>query len=134
MLPRHSVLFPKTRHEQGSGLIWFISVIALVCLLIGVLVSASSQFLAARQVTDISEQYVLSLKTQLNSDLNSSIDSLARNLFAYVAPKYHLDNLHVKSLQLEQGQTVHAVVCITWQAPLTELNIRREICEEAYAR
>jgi len=128
------VLFRRRREDSGSSLIWFISILALVVLYLGVLVSASSQFMAARQVADLTEQFALSLKTQLNIDSTSSIDSLGRNLFAYVAPKYRLDNLHVKSVRLESGKTVHAVICSTWQAPFPGNNLSREICEEAFAR
>ena len=128
------MFFRRRREDSGSSLIWFISVLALVVLYLGVLVSASSQFLAARQVADLTEQFALSLKTQLNIDSTSSIDSLGRNLFAYVAPKYRLDNLHVKSVRLESGKTVHAVICSTWQDPFPGINLSREICEEAFAR
>jgi hypothetical protein len=128
------VLFRRRREDSGSSLIWFISVLALVVLYLGVLVSASSQFLAARQVADLTEQFALSLKTQLNIDSTSSIDFLGRNLFAYIAPKYRLDNLHVKSVRLESGKTVHAVICSTWQDPFPGINLSREICEEAFAR
>jgi hypothetical protein len=128
------VFFRRRREDSGSSLIWFISVLALVVLYLGALVSASSQFLAARQVADLTEHFALSLKTQLNIDSTSSIDSLGRNLFAYVAPKYRLDSLHVKSVRLESGKTVHAVICATWQAPFSGINISREICEEAFAR
>ena len=128
------MLFRRRREDSGSSLIWFISVLALVVLYLGVLVSASSQFLAARQVADLTEQFALSLKTQLNIDSTSSIDFLGRNLFAYIAPKYRLDNLHVKSVRLESGKTVHAVICSTWQDPFPGINLSREICEEAFAR
>lgn len=133
-MPKLSVFFRRRREASGSSLIWFISILALVVLYLGVLVSASSQFMAARQVADLTEQFALSLKTKLNIDSTSSIDSLGRNLFAYIAPKYHLDNLHVKSVRLESGKTVHAVICSTWQAPFEAINISREICEEAFAR
>lgn len=133
-MQRLSVSFLSFEKEKGSGLVWFISLLALISVLIGTLVSASSQFLLARQVTDFSEQYVLSLKTLLNQNPSLTIETLSQRLSSQVASNYRFQNLSIKSVSLEKGRTVHAVVCVTWRAPIVIVDGFREICEEAYAR
>lgn len=126
--------FLRFQKEQGSGLVWFISLLALISVFIGTLVAASSQFLLARQVTDFSEQYALSLKTLLNQNPSLSIETLSRKLSSQVSSNYRVPNLFIKSVSLEKGRTVHTVVCVTWRPPIVFVDGSREICEEAYAR
>lgn len=134
MSRRPSVSFPSGEREEGSGLIWFISLLALLAIFIGTLVAASSEFLVVRQVTDFTEQYALSLKSLLNQSPNSSIDGLNQYLHSKIARNYRFENLQVKSLKLEQGGTVHAVICVSWSSPIVSVVASRQICEEAYAR
>lgn len=126
--------FLRFQKEQGSGLVWFISLLALISVFIGTLVAASSQFLLARQVTDFAEQYALSLKTLLNQNPSLSIETLSRKLSSQVSSNYRVPNLFIKSVSLEKGRTVHTVVCVTWRPPIVFVDGSREICEEAYAR
>jgi len=128
------VLFLRGQREEGSGLIWFISLLALVSMFIGSLVAASSQFLVARQVTDFAEQYALSIKTSLNQSPNSAIEGLNQILLGKIENVYRFENLHVRSLKLEQGETVHVVICVNWSSPIVSVIASRKICEEAYAR
>jgi len=128
------VSFLRFQKEQGSGLVWFISLLALISVFIGTLVAASSQFLLARQVTDFAEQYALSLKTLLNQNPSLSIETLSRKLSSQVSSNYRVPNLFIKSVSLEKGRTVHTVVCVTWRPPIVFVDGSREICEEAYAR
>lgn len=128
------MLFPKGQGEEGSGLIWFISLLALLSMFVGALVAASSQFLVARQVTDFAEQYALSIKTSLNQSPNSTIEGLNQILLGKIANIYRFENLHVRSLKLEQGETVHVVICVNWSSPIVSVVASRKICEEAYAR
>ncbi|MEI8231824.1 MAG: hypothetical protein WCG32_04600 [Actinomycetes bacterium] len=115
-------------------MIWFISLLALIALFMGTLTAASSEFLVARQVTDFAEEYGLSLKTLLNQSPSTSIDALSRRLNPQLDGKYRFRTLKVKSLRLEQGQTVHVEVCVNWESPIAFVFGSREICEEAYAR
>lgn len=126
--------FLRFQKEQGSGLVWFISLLALISVFIGTLVAASSQFLLARQVTDFAEQYALSLKTLLNQNPSLSIETLSRKLSSQVSSNYRVPNLFIKSVSLEKGRTVHTVVCVSWRPPIVFVDGSREICEEAYAR
>lgn len=126
--------FLRFQKEQGSGLVWFISLLALISVFIGTLVAASSQFLLARQVTDFAEQYALSLKTLLNQNPSLSIETLSRKLSSQLSSNYRFENLSIKSVSLEKGRTVHTVVCVTWRPPIVFVDGSREICEEAYAR
>ena len=126
--------FLRFQKEQGSGLVWFISLLALISVFIGTLVAASSQFLLARQVTDFSEQYALSLKTLLNQNPSLTIETLSRKLSSQLSSNYRVPNLFIKSVSLEKGRTVHTVVCVTWRPPIVFVDGSREICEEAYAR
>jgi hypothetical protein len=128
------VSFLRFQKEQGSGLVWFISLLALISVFIGTLVAASSQFLLARQVTDFTEQYALSLKTLLNQNPSLTIETLSRKLSSQVSSNYSVPNLFIKSVSLEKGRTVHTVVCVTWRPPIVFVDGTREICEEAYAR
>ena len=126
--------FLRFQKEQGSGLVWFISLLALISVFIGTLVAASSQFLLARQVTDFAEQYALSLKTMLNQNPSLTIETLSRKLSSQLSSNYRFENLSIKSVSLEKGRTVHTVVCVTWRPPIVFVDGSREICEEAYAR
>ena len=120
--------------ESGSGLIWFISLLALVTLLSGTLVSASHEYLFARRVADYTEEYALAVKTRLNLDSRALISEVGESLFLGTASQFNLNNLKVRSIDLQAGQTVHAVICATWTPPVSFVMGSREICVEAFAR
>lgn len=128
------MLSPKSDDELGSGLIWFISLLALVALFIGTLVSASSEYLTARQVTDFTEQFALGVKTKLLESSNEKVEVIGKKFLEQVAVSYHFRNLILKNISLGAGETVHAVVCVTWESPFSGLTAGRELCEEAFAR
>jgi len=124
----------NTGDESGSGLVWFISLLALVALLSGTLVSASHEYLFARRVADYTEEYAVAVKTRLNLDSRALISEVGKSLFLGTASQFNLNNLKVRSIDLQAGQTVHAVICATWIPPVSFVVGSREICEEAYAR
>lgn len=126
--------FHKTGDEAGSGLIWFTSLLALVAMLSGTLVSASHEYLFARRVTDYTEEYVLAVKTRLNLDSRLLISEVGKKVFLETASQFNFANLRVRSIELKSGQTVHAVVCAIWIPPVSLVTGSREICEEAFAR
>ena len=128
------MLFHKTSDESGSGLIWFISLLALVALLSATLASASHEYLFARRVTDYTEEYALAVKTRLNLDSGALISEVGKSVFLATASQFNLQNLRVRSIDLQTGQTVHAVICATWIPPVSFVTGSREICEEAFAR
>ncbi len=120
--------------ESGSGLIWFISLLALVTMLSGTLVSASHQYLFARRVTDYTEQYVLAMKTRINLDSREMISEVGRGVFLETASQFNFANLRVRSIDIRAGLTVHALICATWSPPVPFVMGSKEICEEAFAR
>lgn len=128
------MLFLRSKSEIGSGLIWFICLLGIVTLFSGTLVSASSQYVTSRALTDFAEQFALALKTQLNQEKPGSIDVLAKNLIGQVAGKYHFRNLRLEDVKLEYGGTVHVLACLTWESPFQTVLGEQELCEEAYAR
>lgn len=120
------------RADKGSGLIWFICLLALISLFAGTLISASSEFLIARQVTDIAEQFALAVKTRLRSSAN--VAEVGKGIFMEIYPQYRLQQLSVRSISLEPGRTVKAVVCASWSSPISFVSAQRQICEVAYSR
>ena len=120
--------------EAGSGLIWFISLLALVSLLSGILVSASHEYLFARKVTDYAEEFALAVKTKMNLDSSLGIADTGRSIFLSTATQYSFTNLRVRSIDLQSGQTVHVVICATWTAPFSMVAGSKDICEQAFAR
>ena len=120
--------------EAGSGLIWFISLLALVSLLSGTLVSASHEYLFARKVTDYAEEFALAVKTKMNLDSSLAISDTGRSIFLATAPQYNFTDLRVRSIDLQSGQTVHVVICATWTAPFSMVAGSQDICEQAFAR
>ena len=116
--------------DNGTALIWFVSLVALVAALALVLVSAVDQFLLARNLTDFAEQFALSCKALLlinpGQDIALSSSKLAATL--------KLSGLWIQSANLEQGETVRIVVCSNWSSPVDLISAARTICEQALAR
>lgn len=124
----------SSESEAGSGLIWFISLLALVSLLSGTLVSASHEYLFARKVTDYAEEFALAVTTKMNMDSSLGISETGRSIFLATEPQYNFTNLRVRSIDLQPGQTVHVVICATWTAPFSMVTGSKDICEQAFAR
>lgn len=122
------------QRDSGSGLIWFTSLLALVALLSGTLISASHEYLYARRVTDYTEELALAVKTRMNLDARSSISDTGRSVFLATVNQFSFAKVRVRSIEMQTGETVHVVVCATWIPPLPLVIGSREICEEAFAR
>ena len=128
------MLFNKGSEESGSGLFWFVSLLALVAAFAGVLVSASDEFLSSRKLTDYAEQYALALKTQLNLSSSSNLNSLAKSLFIMTSSSEKLTGLEITKVTLESGETVHVEACMDWRGPISPIALEKRICERAFAR
>lgn len=128
------MLFNNVSEESGSGLIWFVSLLALVAAFAGVLVSASDEFLSTRKLTDYAEQYALGLKTQLNLSPQANLNSLAKSLYTTTSSSEKLTGLEITKVTLESGETVHVEVCMDWRGPISPIALEKRICERAFAR
>ena len=122
------------REETGSALIWFVFLVVLLCLIVLTLASSIHQYLFARELTDFTEQFAISVKTRLQLSAGSSVSSIAATLFSEVAPQYSFDFLQLKQISLESGETVKVVFCAQWNSPVASLDASRSICEMALAR
>lgn len=128
------MLFNNLSEESGSGLIWFVSLLALVTTFAGVSVSASDEFLSTRKLTDYAEQFALGLKTQLNLDPSMNLNTLAHSLFTMTSSSEKLTGLEITKVNLEAGETVHVEVCMDWRGPISPIALEKRICERAFAR
>jgi hypothetical protein len=122
------------KDEQGSALIWFVFLVALLCLVSLTLGASVHQYLFARELIDFSEQFAVALKTRLQSTPNASVSSIGNLLLQEVAPHYSFPQLQLKQLSLEEGETVRVIFCAKWDSPVTAVNAARTICEGALAR
>ena len=120
--------------EKGSALIWFVFLVALLCLVCLTLAASIHQYLFARELTDFTEQFALSTKTRLQSDPTSTLSQIANTLLMEIAPRYSFPSLQLKSLSLEQGETVRVIFCSKWSSPVSSVEATRTICEIALAR
>ena len=122
------------RDDQGSALIWFVFLVALLCLIALTLAASVHQYLFARELTDFTEQYAVALKTRLQLQPSSNIIGLSSGLLAEVTPQYSFQELTLKQLSLEAGETVRVLFCAKWVSPLSAVEATRTICELASAR
>ena len=129
-----SVSFRDSKDESGSGLIWFINLIALVALFSGTLISASHEYLFARKLTDYAEEYVLAVKALRNLNPQISVGETGKEIFLVTASQFNFSELRIRSVEEKTGNTIHAVVCATWKPPVAIVLGNKEICEEAFAR
>lgn len=120
--------------DQGSALIWFVFLVALLCLVSLTLASSIHQYLFARELTDFTEQFALATKTRFQSEPTSNLSQIANTLFMEIAPSYSFPNLQLKSVSLEQGETVRVIFCSKWASPVSSIESTRTICEIALAR
>jgi Flp pilus assembly protein TadG len=122
------------RDDQGSALIWFVFLVALLCLVALTLAASVHQYLFARELTDFTEQFAVALKTRLQLQPSSNITSLSSALLAEVTPQYSFQELQLKQLSLEAGETVRVMFCAKWVSPVSTVEATRTICELALAR
>jgi Flp pilus assembly protein TadG len=124
----------RTQSEQGSALIWFVFLVALLTLVVLTLAAAISQYILARELTDFTEQFALAVKTKLQLSPGMNISTLASSLLTEVANKFNFAELKLAHLSLEAGQTVKVSFCARWDSPITSFSASRTICELALAR
>ena len=122
------------RDDQGSALIWFVFLVALLCFIALTLAASVQQYLFARELTDFTEQFAIALKTRLQLQPSSNITSLSSALLAEVTPQYSFQELQLKQLSLEAGETVRVMFCAKWVSPVSSVEATRTICELALAR
>jgi len=122
------------RDDQGSALIWFVFLVALLCLIALTLAASVHQYLFARELTDFTEQFAVALKTRLQLQPSSNIMGLSSGLLAEVTPQYSFQELTLKQLSLEAGETVRVLFCAKWVSPVSAVEATRTICELASAR
>ena len=120
--------------EKGSALIWFVFLVAILCLVVLTLASAVHQYLFARELIDFTEQFALGVKTRYQLQPGSNISSLASSLLQEVASQYSFISLQLKQVSLETGETVRAIFCAKWESPVASVGASRTICEAALAR
>jgi Flp pilus assembly protein TadG len=120
--------------DKGSALIWFVFLVALLCLIALTLAASVHQYLFARELTDFTEQFAVALKTRLQLQPSSNIVTLSSALLTEVTPKYSFRELQLKQLTLEAGETVRVLFCAKWVSPFSSVDATRTICELALAR
>ena len=121
-------------NESGSALIWFVFLVALLCLLVLTLAASIHQYLFARELIDFTEQFALAVKTKIQFQENFPVSTIATSLLAEVASQYSFADLQLKQVSLEAGETVRVVFCADWVFPVTSIDASRRICEMALAR
>jgi Flp pilus assembly protein TadG len=120
--------------EKGSALIWFVFLVAILCLVVLTLASAVHQYLFARELIDFTEQFALGVKTRYQLQPGSNISSLASSLLQEVASQYSFSSLQLRQVSLETGETVRVIFCAKWESPIASVSASRTICEVALAR
>jgi Flp pilus assembly protein TadG len=124
----------RIQSDQGSALIWFVFLVALLTLVVLTLAAAISQYILARELTDFTEQFALAVKTKLQLSPGTNISTVASPLLNEVATKFNFVELKLNHLSLEAGQTVKVSFCAKWDSPIASLSATRTICEIALAR
>ncbi len=115
--------------ESGSSLIWFVSLLALVVLVLLTLVSSLHQFLFARKLHDYTEQVALAGKTWLSQGLTvSEVEDRFSQL-----PEFPRKITDMK-VTYQDGRTLEVSLCSTWLPPVPAVVGSVEICENAKAR
>lgn len=122
------------REDKGSALIWFVFLVALLCLLVLTLAASVHQYLFARELTNFTEQFALALKTRLQFSPSADFSGLANGLLFEVSQGYSFPELRLRQLSLEAGDTVRVVFCAKWTSPVNSVDATRTICEIALAR
>ena len=120
--------------DKGSALIWFVFLVALLCLIALTLAASVHQYLFFRELTDFTEQFAVALKTRLQLQPSSNIVTLSSALLAEVTPQYSFRELQLNQLTLEAGETVRVLFCAKWVSPVSSVEASRIICALALAR
>jgi hypothetical protein len=120
--------------ERGSALVWFVFLVAILCLVVLTLASAVHQYLFSRELIDFTEQFALGVKTRYQLQPGSNISSLASALLKEVAAQFSFGSLQLRQVSLESGETVRVIFCAQWESPVTAVRAARTICEVALAR
>lgn len=120
--------------EKGSALIWFVFLVTLLCLIVLTLAASIHQYLFARELTDFAEQFAVATKTRFQSEITGNLSQIATSLLTEIAPRYSFSDLQLKSLSMDQGETVRVVFCSKWNSPVSAVQATRTICEVALAR
>jgi Flp pilus assembly protein TadG len=121
------------KDDSGSALIWFVFLVALLCMLVLTLATSVHQYLFARELIDFTEQFALAIKTKLQYE-GSQVSSIATALLSEVSPQYGFDGLRLNQVSLEAGETVKVIFCADWNSPVASVDASRRICEMALAR
>jgi len=124
----------STHSEQGSALIWFVFLVALLTLVVLTLASAISQYILARELIDFTEQFALAVKTKLQINPTTNIQTVAISLLNEVGDKFNFVGLQLSDVSLEAGQTVKVSFCAKWNSPISSVAGSKTICELALAR
>ena len=122
------------RDESGSALIWFVFLVALLCLLVLTLASSIHQYLFARELIDFTEQFAVAVKTKFQFQDRLPVSSIASTLLSEVISQYSFTGLQLKQVSLEAGETVKVVFCADWISPVSSVDASSTICEMALAR
>ena len=121
------------KDDSGSALIWFVFLVAILCMLVLTLATIVHQYLFARELIDFTEQFALAIKTKLQYE-GSQVSSIATALLSEVSPQYSFDGLQLKQVSIEAGETVKVIFCADWNSPVATIDASRRICEMALAR
>lgn len=130
---KHSV-FEVVRDDAGTALIWFVFLVASLCLVVLTLATSVHQYLFARELINFTEQFAVAVKTTLQLEETVLVESVAKDLLSAVSAQYSFPNLQLRQVSLEAGGTVRVVFCADWVSPLREVSASRTICEVALAR
>jgi hypothetical protein len=115
--------------DDGSSLIWFVSLLAVVLMVLLVLASSIHQYLFARSLTDYVEQLAVAGKTLINQDVSfADLEKRMQQLPHFPQP---LTNY---SMSYQDGKTLEVRACSKWVSPIPLVSVSRVVCEKALAR
>ena len=116
--------------EDGTSLIWFSSVVALIVAVVLVLSLATQQYLFARFLKDYSEQLVVATLT-LQAELgNSKATAEALVGLDSKSPK----SFEIVSLASPDAKTLVLHACATWQSDIALIPLSHRMCVISMAR
>ena len=122
-------MLSMTESENGSSLIWFVSLVALVVMVLLVLASSIHQYLFARSLTDYVEQIAVSGKTLINQNVSiAELENRLQQLPHFSQPLTDFD------FSYDDGRTLAVRICSKWVSPFPLVSVSRVICEKALAR
>jgi len=115
--------------EDGSSLIWFINLIALITAVVLILSAAISQYQFANRLKLFADNYVLAAAT-----IHESGQTLDFAKFKLSAAIEHFDIAKLELSMLSDDKTLEVVICRTWHSPIPLLQLDEQICERSRAR